>query len=540
MKKVRYSEHNGCQNPVRGRGNIRPRSLAILLAICYLIIASFASEGIVAMNSTSDTLHQELPPYLVEHRLPTRLQELERRGMLQKVEQELSALAAGHTPAEVSDELSPPLAEWERERLRRLRREFSLSPEEFLQKLRAQIPDASLEDVYGWAASGELQTLAFDGQLWIFRREPANLFRFCEAAQRRRRLPMAKAPATSQSLGDPSEKTTQYFVLNHHLREIVAQCAATSAPRVHEVRVRATHTVHLHPGKVPAGHIVRCWLPFPRADHEQHSVRLIAADPEPRLIAPAEAPQRTVYFERPAGVDGATSFSLTFEYVTSAQLPLLAKAKAERPLSSEEREQYLREEPPHIAFSSEVQRLSQEIVGAHGAEPELERARMIFDWVVTHMRYASEMEYGVLPRIVEKALATRRGDCGVQALLFITLCRAAGIPARWVSGWVVYPSGWNMHDWAEFYVQPYGWLPADPSRGWRDDADPRVRSFYFGNTDAYRMVANVAACAAFQPPKRFWRSDPVDNQRGELEWDGGNLYYDDWSYDVQVSTERLD
>jgi hypothetical protein len=53
------------------------------------------------------------------------------------------------------------------------------------------------------------------------------------------------------------------------------------------------------------------------------------------------------------------------------------------------------------------------------------------------------------------------------------------------------------------------------------------------------MVANRALGSTFDPPKTFWRSDPVDNQRGELEWDGGNLYFDDWEYDVKISTTPL-
>jgi hypothetical protein len=27
-----------------------------------------------------------------------------------------------------------------------------------------------------------------------------------------------------------------------------------------------------------------------------------------------------------------------------------------------------------------------------------------------------------------------------------------------------------------------------------------------------------------------FRSDTVDSQRGEVEWDGGDLYYDKWTY----------
>jgi len=33
------------------------------------------------------------------------------------------------------------------------------------------------------------------------------------------------------------------------------------------------------------------------------------------------------------------------------------------------------------------------------------------------------------------------------------------------------------------------------------------------------------------PAKQSFRSDNVDSQRGEVEWSGGNLYYDQWHYD---------
>ena len=37
----------------------------------------------------------------------------------------------------------------------------------------------------------------------------------------------------------------------------------------------------------------------------------------------------------------------------------------------------------------------------------------------------------------------------------------------------------------------------------------------------------------FVPPKAHFRSDTVDSQRGEVEWSGGNLYFDRWDYDFQ-------
>jgi len=141
--------------------------------------------------------------------------------------------------------------------------------------------------------------------------------------------------------------------------------------------------------------------------------------------------------------------------------------------------------------------------------------------------------------VSEKAMATRKGDCGVQALLFIALCRASGVPARWQSGWDNRPGAWNLHDWTEFYIAPYGWLPADPSFGIRKTDNPDVRDYYIGHLDSLRMIANLDFDAPFVPAKKFWRSDPVDSQRGEVEWEGGNLYYDDWSYDVEIEYLNL-
>ena len=119
-------------------------------------------------------------------------------------------------------------------------------------------------------------------------------------------------------------------------------------------------------------------------------------------------------------------------------------------------------------------------------------------------------------------------------MTFITLCRAAGIPARWQSGWMLGPGEPDMHDWAEFYVAPWGWLPADTSRGLQKSDDPTIRDFYFGHQDAYRLIVNRDYGCLLQPPKQSTRSEPLDFQRGEVEVDGVNLYFNEWDYDMQV------
>jgi transglutaminase-like putative cysteine protease len=63
------------------------------------------------------------------------------------------------------------------------------------------------------------------------------------------------------------------------------------------------------------------------------------------------------------------------------------------------------------------------------------------------------------------ALRQKRGDCTEFADLFVALCRANGVPARWWQGYLVTPPAKNdtsKHDRAEVYLRKYGWVPIDP------------------------------------------------------------------------------
>ena len=126
-----------------------------------------------------------------------------------------------------------------------------------------------------------------------------------------------------------------------------------------------------------------------------------------------------------------------------------------------------------------------------------------------------------MPSFSAMCLKRGRGDCGVQATLFITMCRAAGVPARWQSGWETKRAGNSMHDWAEFYCAPWGWLPADQSYGVQKSDDPKVRDFYLGHQDSYRTIINVDYGRELVPPKKSLRSEPADFQVGRLRSTGG-------------------
>lgn len=90
--------------------------------------------------------------------------------------------------------------------------------------------------------------------------------------------------------------------------------------------------------------------------------------------------------------------------------------------------------------------------------PELKVAA-ILRWFgdASHIRYGGDIvgsRYGVT-----KLLAQRFGRCWDYSDLFVTLCRAGGVPARQVAGWLHRQSG---HVWAEVFVAGR-WQQVDPT-----------------------------------------------------------------------------
>ncbi len=454
-----------------------------------------------------------------------------------------SAIEAGdfrHAEERLRAKLSGPDGKPDREAevaleiLRRIRLDFSLSANELLAKLRKSIPDVTPDDIDKWRQAGGLQFRTIDGEIRYFNREPSNLYRFRDEARQRR--------GRAREAAGPTTRPAQTFVLTDHLAKVIEQAESSNTAEVGPLRHRVRYKLKVNDGHplVKTGAVVRCWLPYPQEYRRQTDVKLIAAGPGQPVIAPNGHPQRTLYLEHVIeDASKPVEFAAEFEFTSRAYYPRLNADKAQPyEQDGDAYRQNTIERPPHIVFTPLVQRLVAEIVGDE-TNP-LVKARRIYLWVCNNIRYCAELEYSTIPNLSDKALTTRKGDCGVQGMAFITLCRAAGVPARWQSGWELRPVGWNMHDWAEFYVEPWGWLPADPSFGLQDHADPKVREFYFGHMDAYRLIVNLDYARELHPPKNSFRSEPNDFQRGEIEIDGKNLYYDEWDWSLEFTSTPVE
>ena len=192
-------------------------------------------------------------------------------------------------------------------------------------------------------------------------------------------------------------------------------------------------------------------------------------------------------------------------------------------VSSEQPSFYTDELLPHIRFTPYLVDLAHKIKG-NETNP-LKIARKVYDYVTENINYSYLRDYLYIDQIPEYVLKNGKGDCGAQALTFITLCRILKVPAKWESGLRVGPDINSIHDWAQIYIAPYGWIPVDLTDGGgaRRNLDTLKREYSFGNIDPYRMTACNDYQMQFDPPKKFMRCDPYDNQLGEAEYNDYGL-----------------
>ena len=325
--------------------------------------------------------------------------------------------------------------------------------------------------------------------------------------------------------------------LNRHQASVREQALASGESSVAPQRIRVTQTLTVDADAVPAGETVRAWIPFPRAiPGQQQDIRLLDSLPAGADIAPESALQRTVYLEQPARAGQPTEFAITYELDILARYFDIDPARVTPAPATAELAGYLDERPPHIVFTPALREFSREVVGDERNPYRI--AQKLFA-AVDGIPWAGAREYSTISNISDYALHAGHADCGQQTLLLITLLRLNGIPARWQSG-MVFEGGegpdhdyWNLHDWGWVYLAPYGWVPMDVTTGRFENAG-ELEWFYLGGLDGYRIAFNDGWGSQFQPAKIHFRSETVDSQRGEVEWSGGNLYFDQWDYGFEA------
>lgn len=414
--------------------------------------------------------------------------------------------------------------EFQKDVLARIREDYSLTSEQLYEKLSKSVKDLNRDEFKKWVAEDRFDSQKIDGTNYFVGVSVANLF-FRHPELNPRRL------NGKDTLGEQKGRL-------EISRSIKKAALAQHSPYVLPHRFRCTMTVTADKDAAPEGEILRAWLPVPRLYPFQNDFKLLSSSSPVKRLASETSPIRSVYLEQPAQAGQTAKFQIAYTYSASGISFALDPAEVRSIDLSDPALKEFTQEAPHVVFTGKIKALAAEIAGRQ-TNPMLE-AKAFYDWIAGNIQYSFAREYSTLTNISDYCLGHRYGDCGQEALLFITLCRSRGIPARWQTGWNTFPGAKDIHDWTEIYLPPYGWVPVDPWAGifatrYCTALTPaertELRDFYFGGLDYYRMAANSDHSQTLDPPKTTMRSDDVDFQRGELEWRKSNIYFDRYSYE---------
>ena len=190
-------------------------------------------------------------------------------------------------------------------------------------------------------------------------------------------------------------------------------------------------------------------------DHDHQKVKLGNIFPVPEQIVtdPDHGNRIVIWNYKPVAGEEQIYFRIDFSAEVSTRMTDVDPARIGAPdKGSLLWRTYTRNET-WIEADGRVAETARTVVGAE-RNPYLQ-ARLIFDWMVESLNF---MPGGLPDRGASGTLRASSGDCGQYSRLFAGMCRSLGIPARTVTN--VWLDG-GMHRFAEFHVEPYGWVPVD-------------------------------------------------------------------------------
>ncbi len=139
------------------------------------------------------------------------------------------------------------------------------------------------------------------------------------------------------------------------------------------------------------------------------------------------------------------------------------------------RKRYLKDESKYLIHNPVIRAAVKEAVGRERNPYWI--ARKIYGYIHKKMHYEMLGGWDVAPKVLKRG----SGSCSEYSFVFIAMCRAAGLPARYSGSLVVRRDDASyddvFHRWVEVYLPPYGWIPVDPSRGDKPTEAQRADSF---------------------------------------------------------------
>ena len=143
-------------------------------------------------------------------------------------------------------------------------------------------------------------------------------------------------------------------------------------------------------------------------------------------------------------------------------------------IPSEVRDKYLDDNEKYQIDNPIIQETVKNVVGDEKNPYWI--MRKITQFLIGHLHYNMDGAWDTAPTVITNT----HGSCSEYTFTFIALCKAAGLPTRYVGATWLRGDQTSMddvyHRWPEVYLPNYGWIPIDPThsdrKSPRDQASP--------------------------------------------------------------------
>ncbi len=207
-----------------------------------------------------------------------------------------------------------------------------------------------------------------------------------------------------------------------------------------------------------------------------------------------------------------------YEYILQIAIPKYRTTAFNDHITGLEKSGAEGEEPEMTAYLQipegfdELQSLAEELTA--GLDDDLEKAETLERYFKSDFEYNEEPDLEIGKDMInEFVFEVKEGFCQQFATAMILMLRSQGIPARFVTGYVVGADqfekddlpedmqfdpfrrvyDYNAHTWVEVYVQDFGWVQYEPTPGQNviQFVDPFEGNRTQGNLDPQTAVIDV-------------------------------------------------
>ncbi|MCA1565335.1 MAG: transglutaminase domain-containing protein [Acidobacteria bacterium] len=258
--------------------------------------------------------------------------------------------------------------------------------------------------------------------------------------------------------------------------------------------------------EIPAGaRKFELWIPVPHDTPFQKITGLQIDSPHPYRMHTAQYGNRILHLSLNNPTPSGLTVTMRFNAVRREHIQGRLRQAAYAVTADERDPNMARWLQPDrlVPIDGKVRRWAQEVVSAANAKTDLEKARAIYNHVVSTVKYDKSGQ-GWGRGDIYYACDARRGNCTDFHAIFIGYARALGIPARFTIGFPLptergagQVSGY--HCWAEFYAEGIGWIPVDASEAAKD---PARREYFFGAHDENRVEFTTGRDLTLNPKQQ--------------------------------------